>query len=100
MKGKDLLGTISPLYGLATGRGAFGKLADSGMAGVVPTMLSQQRRKKKDGTEMTAAEEAAAVKTATPMKKGGQVKKMASGGSASKRADGCAIRGKTRGKMV
>lgn len=99
MKGKDLLGTISPLYGLATGRGAFGKLADSGMAGVIPTMLSQQR-KKKDGTPMTPTEEAAAVKTATPMKKGGKVKKMASGGSASKRADGCAIRGKTRGKMV
>lgn len=33
------------------------------------------------------------------MKKGGCVK-MAKGGSASKRADGCAIRGKTRGKMV
>lgn len=36
-------------------------------------------------------------------KKGGKVKKMATGGSvkssASKRADGCAIRGKTRGKM-
>ena len=28
------------------------------------------------------------------------VKKMAKGGSASKRADGCAQRGKTRGKMV
>jgi hypothetical protein len=37
------------------------------------------------------------------MKKGGSVKKMASGGSvssASKRADGCAIKGKTKGKMV
>jgi hypothetical protein len=36
----------------------------------------------------------------TGMKKGGKVKKMAAGGSASKRADGCAIKGKTRGKMV
>jgi hypothetical protein len=27
-------------------------------------------------------------------------KKMAKGGSASSRADGCAMRGKTRGKMV
>jgi hypothetical protein len=27
-------------------------------------------------------------------------KKMAAGGSASSRADGCAIKGKTRGKMV
>jgi hypothetical protein len=37
------------------------------------------------------------------MKKGGSVKKMASGGkvsSASKRADGCAVKGKTRGRMV
>jgi hypothetical protein len=33
--------------------------------------------------------------------KGGKVKKMAKGGStASKRADGCATKGKTRGKMV
>ncbi len=37
------------------------------------------------------------------MKKGGCVKKMKSGGStssASKRADGCAIKGKTKGKMI
>jgi len=33
------------------------------------------------------------------MKKGGAVKKMASGGSASSRADGIATKGKTRGKM-
>jgi|APCry1669189034_1035192.scaffolds.fasta_scaffold01063_12 sRNA-binding protein len=32
------------------------------------------------------------------MKKGGSVKKMAKGGSASSRADGIAQRGKTRGK--
>ena len=36
-----------------------------------------------------------------PFKKGGKVKKMAAGGSAaSKRADGCATKGKTKGKMV
>jgi len=37
------------------------------------------------------------------MKRGGSVKKMASGGkvsSASKRADGCAVKGKTRGRIV
>jgi hypothetical protein len=36
-------------------------------------------------------------------KKGGKIKKMASGGkvsSASKRADGCATKGKTKGKML
>jgi hypothetical protein len=35
------------------------------------------------------------------MKKGGKVKKMAKGGStASKRADGCATKGKTKGRFV
>jgi len=34
------------------------------------------------------------------MKKGGGVKKMAAGGSASSRADGIAQKGKTKGKML
>jgi hypothetical protein len=40
---------------------------------------------------------------AATMKKGGKVKKMAKGGSvssASKRADGCATKGKTKGRFV
>jgi hypothetical protein len=41
---------------------------------------------------------------ATGMKKGGKVKKYAKGGtaksSASKRADGCATKGKTKGKFI
>lgn len=48
---------------------------------------------------------AAAMRTsmAGGMKKGGSVKKMKSGGStgsASKRADGCATKGKTKGRMI
>ena len=35
-------------------------------------------------------------KNAKPVKKGGAVKKMAKGGTASSRADGCAVRGKTK----
>ena len=35
-----------------------------------------------------------------PAPKASKPKKMASGGSASSRADGCAQRGKTRGRMV
>ena len=35
-----------------------------------------------------------------PFKNGGAVKKMAKGGSASSRADGCAQRGKTKGRMI
>ena len=34
------------------------------------------------------------------LKKGGGVKKMASGGMASSRADGCATKGKTKGTMI
>jgi len=38
---------------------------------------------------------------AAPMKKGGKVKCMSKGGStASKRADGCATKGKTKGRFV
>jgi hypothetical protein len=41
------------------------------------------------------------VGASIPFKKGGKVKKMAKGGStASKRADGCATKGKTKGRFV
>jgi hypothetical protein len=46
---------------------------------------------------------AKAIRSAMGMKKGGCVKKMKSGGStgtASKRADGCAAKGKTKGRFV
>ena len=85
---KDLMGTLSPAYGMMTGHGAFGKMADAGVGGVIPTMLARDRKKSK-------REEEEAKKMGAAMKKGGIVKS-----SASKRADGCAIRGKTKGKMV
>jgi hypothetical protein len=45
--------------------------------------------------------EMAGKKDKMPMKKGGMAtKKMAAGGSASKRADGIAVKGKTVGKMM
>jgi hypothetical protein len=45
------------------------------------------------------AKKKAGAKAAMPMKKGG-MKKMASNGSASSRADGIAQKGKTKGKMM
>jgi hypothetical protein len=60
------------------------------VGGVIPSALASERRKKKDGTEMSPTEE----EKPTGMKKGGMVS------SASKRADGIAKKGKTRGKMV
>jgi hypothetical protein len=59
------------------------------VGGVIPSVLASERRKKKDGTEMSPTEE-----ELTGMKKGGMVS------SASRRADGCAKRGKTKGRMV
>lgn len=55
---------------------------------------AEAMRRKKD--------EEAYNKASSAMKKGGKVKKYAKGGSvsASKRADGVAQRGKTRGRMV
>jgi hypothetical protein len=106
-----------------------GKLADSGLGMLVPMsyLAKSQRDKNNRRTAATAAEakaifdakrNAAAGIRARPMvedimvaeeapagapmmRKGGKVKKMAKGGStASKRGDGCATKGKTKGRFV
>jgi hypothetical protein len=41
-----------------------------------------------------------ALKSLVNKKQGGSIKKMSKGGTASSRADGCATRGKTKGRMV
>ena len=61
------------------------KMADGGMPMVM-----------KDGKKIPAF----AADGEGKMKKGGMTKKMAAGGSASKRADGVAVKGKTKGKMM
>lgn len=110
------LGDISPLAGAVSGKGLFGKglakLADSGAGFLIPAsyLAKSQRdkalKKKKgaagmlgDAEEVMVAEEAPAG--APMMRKGGKVKKMAKGGSAaSKRGDGIATKGKTKGRFV
>jgi hypothetical protein len=82
----------------------------AGSLGVLPRLaVKEYEDRKQDKMEaeeqLRAQEQAAAEQAAVEggMKKGGRVKKMAKGGSvgsASKRADGCAMRGKTRGRMV
>jgi hypothetical protein len=100
-----VLGSMSPVAGAITGKGAFGKgltaLADSGLGMLVPMsyLAGSQRDKVKAKRADREAEEKRAP--GTTMKRGGKVKKMAKGGStASKRADGCATKGKTKGRMV
>ena len=56
--------------------------------------------KKKGAQEGSKADKAADKKQMMGMNKGGATKKMASGGSASARADGIAQKGKTKGKML
>lgn len=91
----------------AIASGAMGEKNKGFALGILPGMLYKQNAKK-DEAEERARMEAEAEGRAMPTevvkaKKGGKVKKMAKGGSvssASKRADGCAVRGKTKGRMV
>ncbi len=91
-KTKKILGTLSPAYGLMSGHGAFGKLAP--VAGVLPMALAQDRKDRKEEGAANAASPVIKGPTAG-MKKGGSVKS-----SASRRADGIAQRGKTKGRMI
>jgi hypothetical protein len=77
---KELLGSLSPIYGMATGHGLFGK-----EVGVLPAIAKDMRDDKKKEEDK-----------AKGMKKGGAVKMS----SASKRADGIATKGKTKGRIV
>ena len=97
------LGDISPLAGAITGKGLFGKVQNA--LGPAAGILSQVTRAKReaDAEERDKADfyRRHGFKSDGSFKKGGKVKKMAKGGStASKRADGCAKKGKTKGRMV
>ena len=95
---------ISPVAAMISGKGGMGKAMRQGFGGIAPMMIARSGYENEE-EERRAQEQAAAEKAAAQggMRKGGKVKKMAKGGSvgsASKRADGIAQRGKTRGKMV
>ena len=95
------LGDISPVAGMVTGEGMTGDLMRQGVGGILPMMIARnayedkEEEKKRKEAEVTAAVPAGTV-PASGMKKGGKVKVS----SASKRADGIAVKGKTRGRIV
>lgn len=92
---KSIMGSLSPLYGATTGEGAFGKLLNP--ADAAKNAQEEQARDAAAAEQANIerqAQIAAMAKANMGMKKGGTVK------SASARADGCAIRGKTKGKFV
>ncbi len=84
-------GDLSPLAGIATGEGMIGKLAGKGGLGLLPAAIARNAQEDEEERKKKAAMTGGAPTAA--MKKGGVV-------SASRRADGIAQRGKTRGKMV
>lgn len=64
-------------------------------------MMAARRRKKNKSADERAMEVGDVTGQPAEMAYGGKVKKMAKGGStASKRADGCATKGKTKGRFV
>ncbi len=88
---EEVLGTLSPLYGMATGKGMFGK----NDLGLIPAMARRMRRKEMESSEspvkVSIEVEESDMEGPKMMRKGGMTK----GGR-----DGCAIRGKTKGRMV
>ena len=93
---------VSPLAAMISGKGGMGKAMRQGFGGIAPMMIARSGYENEE-EERRAQEQAAAEQAAAEggMKKGGRVKggkvKMS---TASKRADGIAQRGKTKGRMV
>lgn len=119
----------SGMFGLAglaaTNKGAVNKIARNGGLGLIGMALAKKKKKPAQPgrpmmEDIMTAEQVPANRAApimagdvdammgrstqdgmSGMKRGGKVKKMAKGGStASKRADGCATKGKTKGRFV
>jgi hypothetical protein len=87
---------VSPLAAMISGKGGMGKAMRQGFGGIAPMMIARSGYKDEE-EERRAQEQAAAEQAAAQgMKKGGKVKMS----TASKRADGIAQRGKTKGRMV
>lgn len=129
---EEVLGTLSPLYGMATGKGMFGK----NDLGILPAMARRMRRKEMESSEspvkVSIEVEESDMEGPKMMRKGGMSYaeggslkmvdkggekvpffaadgkgKMKAGGMSYAKGgmtkggrDGCAIRGKTKGRMV
>jgi hypothetical protein len=101
--GKVGLGGIA---GIVANKGMLPKYSGIGMLqrelGMGKKRRAEEAMAKAGGTRgRPMAEDIMVAQEGPAMRKGGKVKKMAKGGStASKRADGCATKGKTKGRFV
>jgi len=80
------IGDVSPLAGMMTGKGMTGELIRQGLGGMIPQAIAKDA--------YSDEEEKRKKQTGASMKKGGKVS------SASSRADGCAVKGKTKGRII
>jgi hypothetical protein len=111
-----LLGSLSPAYGVMSGEGAIGKASRKGMLGLAPRLITKAMQEgktegeaggSKKGLIGRAAGEADQGQTGRPMLGGGKRgtaipmsgEGMKAGGYV-KAADGCAKKGKTKGRML
>ena len=94
---KNILGTLSPVYGAISGEGAMGKMLNPSKAAEI---AAEESARNAAATEQANVDRQAKIAAAASegMKKGGKVKSKSTS-SASSRGDGIAQRGKTRGKM-
>ena len=106
--GKVLKGGLTGgLVGAAKAGGVgMGDIARNGGLGVMGMLMAKKRKEAEDaamGAPIMGGRYGVTDRgeNTKEFKKGGKVKKMAKGGStASKRADGCATQGKTKGRFV
>jgi hypothetical protein len=86
---KNILGAVSPLYGAVTGEGTMGSMLNPEKAAEI---AREEQMRQEAAAEQANVERQAAIAAQYKggMKKGGKVR------TASQRADGIAIRGKTR----
>jgi hypothetical protein len=100
---EEVLGTISPFYGMATGKGMFGN--DVGLLPMLARDIRDDRSKKnreKNGDLASVSieiEKSGEMEEPMGMNRSGRMG-YAKGGMARGNRDGCAIRGKTKGRMV
>ena len=85
---------LSPLAAIMSGKGAIGELSRKGMLGLAPYAISSNSYN--DAEE--ERQKAEAAQKPKGMKHGSAVKKKA--GGYVKSADGCAKKGKTKGRFV
>jgi hypothetical protein len=90
---KSFMGTISPVYGAATGEGTMGRMLNPEKAAEI---AREERMRQQAAAEQANADRQAQIAAhySEGMKKGGKVR------TASSRADGIAQRGKTKGRIV